>query len=407
MGSETSGFLDVAAALARQLAGSAMWYRRRCSWIGASSSGAGDNRIAAALGPDLYGGTSGVALALAEAAVTLDDGRARATALGAVRHALRHADPSLDGLYGGAPGVAYAAARVAARLGDEHSLQGARDLIRAWRRRRTPAPAFDLVQGRAGTVLALLALDSAVDEPWLRDAATAVGDELLAQAEVTPFGWSWPTPGEPRMHHLCGFAHGAAGAGLALLELFAVTGDERFRQAGEGAFDYERSWTGVCGGAVPDLRGVGCTVSRDAPLPVTDSWCRGAAGVALARLRADELVGTAGEPPDVALAATRRFVSRRLDTVPDDFCLCHGLAGAADVLLCANEEASLAANVGRLGIERHHLTGSGFPPGLPEGTTPGLLAGLAGVALFYLRLGDRNIETPLLIRRVDRDQRAA
>jgi class II lanthipeptide synthase len=407
MGSDTSGFLDVAAALARQLAGSAMWYRRRCSWIGASSSEPRDNRIAAALGPDLYGGTSGVALALAEAAVTLGDDCARDTALGAVRHALRHADPSLDGLYGGAPGVAYAAARVAGLLGDEHGLQGARALIRAWRGSRTPASAFDLVEGRAGTVLALLALDAAVDEPWLREAATAVGDELLAQAEVTPFGWSWPTPGEPRMHHLCGFAHGAAGAGLALLELFAITGDERFRQAGEGAFEYERSWTDSSRQAVPDLRGVGRAVSRDAPVPAAVSWCHVAAGVALARLRADELLGSAGEQPDVALGATREFVSERLDTVPDDFCLCHGLGGAADMLLYANHEAALAMDVGRLGIERHHLTGGGFPSGLPEGTTPGLLAGLAGIALFYLRLGDRNIQTPLLIKRVDRASGAA
>jgi lantibiotic modifying enzyme len=407
MSSDTGEFLDVAAALARQLADSAIWYRGRCSWIGTSSVEPGSNRVDAALGPDLYGGTSGVALALADAAVTLGDGRAAATALGAIRHALRHADPTGDGLYGGAPGVAYAAARVAGLLGDEPGLQGARDLLRAWRRRRIPGPAFDLVEGRAGTVAALVALDPVVDEPWLRDAAIAVGDELLAQAEVTPFTWSWPSPGDPRMHSLCGFAHGAAGAAHALLELAAVTGEERFRDAAEGAFGYERAWADSSGGAVPDLRGVGRTVARDVPLPATESWCRGAPGVALARMRADELLGTAGEQPGPWLATTRRCVSERLDTVPDDFCLCHGLAGAADVLVYADEHATLAQDVGRLGIERHHLTGSGFPSGLPDGATPGLLAGLAGIALFYLRLGDGDIETPLLIRRLDRDHGAA
>ena len=42
--------------------------------------------------------------------------------------------------------------------------------------------------------------------------------------------------------HLCGVSHGAAGIGWALLELFAATGDERFRAAAIGAFAYERSW---------------------------------------------------------------------------------------------------------------------------------------------------------------------
>jgi lantibiotic modifying enzyme len=402
MRSDDAHFLEVAAALGRQLTDSAIWYRGRCSWIGATLPEPGISRARSALGPDLYGGTSGVALFLAEAAVTLRDDRLRASALGAIRHALHHALPSRDGLYGGAIGVAYAAARVGRLLEVETAARGAGELLRAWRRRRTPSSAFDMVDGGAGTVAGLVALASLVEERWVVDAATRVGDALIAQAESPRSGWSWPSPGQRQMHNLCGFAHGAAGAGHALIELFAVTGDERFRRAGERAFDYEQSWIRSDTGACPDLRGVARTAPRSAPVPAAASWCYGASGIALSRKRAAELLGVGRADGELALAATRRFVSERLAYAPDDFCLCHGLAGAADVLLYADRESGLAADVGRLGIERHHRTGAGFPSGLPEGDTPGLFAGLAGVAMFYLRLGDRSVPTPLLINRLDR-----
>ena len=107
------------------------------------------------------------------------------------------------------------------------------------------------------------------------------------------------------MHHLCGFSHGAAGIGHALAELFAATGDARF-----------------CGGRRARLRlravvarsrpGPGRTsaashaAGRDVPLPTADSWCNGAAGIALSRLRAAELLGDGARctmTPTLALAA--------------------------------------------------------------------------------------------------------
>lgn len=396
MCSDRSRFLEIAAVLGRQLADSAIWYRGRCNWIGTTRPAPGISRAHSALGPDLYGGTSGVALFLAEGAVTLRDDRLRATALGAIRHALRHADPSRDGLYGGAIGIAYAGARVGWLLDAESVVRGTCELLRAWRRWRVPSSAFDLVDGDAGTVAGLTALAAMVEERWVVDVATSVGDALVARARVTRSGLSWPSPGQRGMHNLCGFAHGAAGAGHALFELFAATGDDRFRRAGERAFDYEESWVCPDTGAFPDLRGVARTAPRSAPLPASISWCYGAPGVALARMRAAELLSSGPRDGRLALAATRRFVSERLTYTPDDFCLCHGLAGAADVLLYADPRSGLAVDVGRLGIERHYRTGTGFPSGLPEGHTPGLLVGLAGVAMFYLRLGESSVPTPLL-----------
>ena len=142
MASDGEAFIATAGALAREIAASAVWFDGRCAWTGAlagdESRPIGSRRIHAALGPELYDGTAGVALFLAEAAVRLDDDGLRRTALGALRHALAHAGrippETRDGLYGGQIGIAYAAARIAGLLASEEALDGARRLLHAWRR---------------------------------------------------------------------------------------------------------------------------------------------------------------------------------------------------------------------------------------------------------------------------------
>ena len=208
------------------------------------------------------------------------------------------------------------------------------------------------------------------------------------------------------MHDLCGYAHGAAGIGHALAELFGATGEARFRDAAERAFDYERSWLDPGRGPGPT-----CAASRAAPggeapvVPAAESWCNGAPGIALSRLRADGAARVRRR-----CGATPRSRWRRASgTSPscssatrDDFCLCHGAAGAADVLL-AGGGAELAAQVGRRGVERHSRPGAAdFPCGVTGGETPGLMLGFAGIGMFYLRLADRGVESPLLIQRLTR-----
>jgi lantibiotic modifying enzyme len=410
-------FLDVAAALARRITDSAIWFGGRCNWMGAfagdASRPSGDHAAYAALGPDLYAGTSGVALFLAEAAVALDDDRMRATAVGATRHALEHADrvdpKARDGLYAGSIGIAYAAARVAHLLGDEVALTGARDVLRAWRRDRVPSAASDVMSGCAGAVAGLVALADLVEDSWLVEAAAGLGRDLIARARMTPAGWSWPAPGERSMHDLCGYSHGAAGIGHALCELFGATGDVRFRQAGERGFDYERSWFDERTQTWPDLRGVGRRASSDAPVPAAGSWCHGVPGIALSRVRAAQLLGPGSDWHDagIAVGATRELVSELVSHAPEDFSLCHGAGGVADVLLycedvrggASDDPSGLAAEVGLLGIERYHGSEASFPCGVSQGQTPGLFLGLSGIGLFYLRLAAPGVPTPLLIHR--------
>ena len=335
-----SSELERAARIAYTLAREAIWYEDRCNWLGATRSGP------AALGPDLYAGTAGVALFLAEASVVLDDRVLRAIARGAINHALRHAGTLGDGLHAGALGALWGAGRAACVLGDDVAS------CRALAPRPSGRP--DVIDGRAGAVLGLLALGS---------------EQAAIEAGVTLLGMPLPLP--------CGYAHGAAGVGHALVELFASTGEDRFREAGERAFEHVRSWQDPHTGSWPDLRGVSPRAARSAPLPAAHARCQGAAGIAPAQARADEILG--GQHSDLAVAAVEVGADAVLSGGPADPCLCHGAAGIADVLLSLGEEELATALAGRL-----HDAGP-----------PGLLTGRAGVGLFCLRLVDRGVSSVL------------
>jgi lantibiotic modifying enzyme len=405
MSSERCVFLDMAGELAHAIAEAAVWDGGRCNWLGALPADVSrGSHAVASLGADLYGGTSGVALFLAEAGARLDDDNLRAVARGAIRHALDHAGriapEHRDGLYLGSIGVVYAAARVADLLDLPRMRVSARELLDAWRRDARRSPSSDVLSGCAGAVAGLLTLAGMLEGSWLVAEATRLGDELLVRAHRDPAGWSWAQPGRPSMHHLCGFSHGAAGIGHALAELYAATGEARFESAAERAFDYERSWFDPLAGTWPDLRGVGRAAGRDAPVPTAESWCNGAAGIALSRIRAAELLRSPAVHHDaeLAVAACERHGIELAGRIPRDFSLCHGAAGTGDVLLRAGAGSDdprmrLAVDIGRLAADR----GTDVPCGSGHGTTPSLFLGLAGTGMFHLRLSDPAVASPLLV----------
>ena len=383
MSSDTE-FVDTAASIGRGIASDAVWLDGRCSWVGAVAEPALPHRAELrALGPELYGGTAGVGLFLAHLAAATGDADARKTAVGALRHATRRAAPR-DGFHSGSLGIAWAAERAAALLGAEELHERARAVLDTARPPADPARRPDVGMGAAGAVLALLALG-------LVDDAVATGEPLLARARVTRHGWSWP-PG-----HLCGLSHGASGIGLALLELCAATGDDRFGSAAEGAFAYERSWLDETSGTWPDLRIAGQRRRSVLPAATAGTWCHGEAGIALSRLRALELLDDDAlrSDADAALEATHRRLAAALPYEIEDLSLCHGAAGAADVLLSA-AGADLAAELCRVATARHAAAGD-WPCGTAYGTTPGLFLGLSGIGWLFLRLHDPAIPSPLVL----------
>ena len=78
------------------------------------------------------------------------------------------------------------------------------------------------------------------------------GDRLLARAQTMAHGIGWVTL--PNTRALAGCSHGAAGISWSLLELAALSGEERFRVAARNAITYERSLFSPEAGNWPDLR---------------------------------------------------------------------------------------------------------------------------------------------------------
>jgi lantibiotic biosynthesis protein len=410
--SSDDAFLDVSAAIGRRIVADAVWHGGRCSWVGAVMDSAQPWRAEyCALGADLYGGTAGVGLFLAQLAAVTTDADFHRTAVGALRHAVARsaAVPAArqDGFHAGSLGVAWAAARAATLLGEEELHVGARTVQTDARPPSGPDRCPDVTMGSAGAIIALLALADTFDDRGLIRDAVAVGEELIRRATVTRHGWSWATPGRRYPHHLCGLSHGAAGIGWALLELFTATGDERFRASATGAYAYERSWLDARSGTWPDLRigGQRRLAERRIASPAIGTWCHGEGGIALTRLRAMSLLGPeAGlHDAEAALETTHRFLAGALPYEIEDLSLCHGAAGAADVLLCGaaalgepwHKAAELAPQLGRVALERYSANGDPWPCGAVGGTTPGLFRGLSGIAWWFLRLHDGAIPSPL------------
>jgi lantibiotic biosynthesis protein len=393
----SSEFVDAAAALGRTIVADAVWDGGRCTWVGGFEDPFMPWRAEyRALEADLYDGTAGIGLFLAHLAAVTGEADARRTAVGALRHATGRA-AGREGLHVGSLGVAWAAATAAALLGEEELGAAARQLAEA----PIAEGPFDVVFGCAGSALARLALSELLGAPGLVGDAVAGGERLLVKATVTPQGWSWVTPEAPRRRHLCGLSHGAAGIGWALLELYAATGDERFRTGADGAFAYERWWLDRETGTWPDLRIGGQRRRRRVPSPAIGTWCHGEAGIALTRMRAAEVLGPdpyAAEA-ELALATTARVLEAMLPFDLEDITLCHGAAGAADVLLCAGD-TELPERLGRLALARHDPAGRDWPSGVAAGSTPALFQGLSGIGWWFLRLHDPAIPSPFQLTRV-------
>jgi len=404
----------VAYAIANSLCDSAIRYRGRCTWLGPHQQGNSDEDARfthAPIAADVYDGTAGIALFLAEVAVRDGEPRVRDTAIAAARSAMA-ACPSLPrafqySYFTGVLGHAHALYRVGRLLDRDDFLRHARRELKNLSSQPVADGALlDVISGAAGAMTPLLSLSRNLYDDSLIDLAIRLGDRILASAQRSDAGWSWDSraTGFHSPRALTGFGHGAAGIGWGLAELYAETGESRFAEAARQAFRYESGeFIPECDNW-PDYR---FTDGESSPAPCGVAWCFGAPGIGLARRRAVAIVGDVDgkyeRDVDAVLRAIAAALAGRENIADDDYSLCHGWGGVAEFLAGEADgraESSAKESLARIileGAARHGHEAGGWQCGLVRGSSPSLMLGVAGIGYFYLRMSDGALPSVLAV----------
>lgn len=243
----------------------------------------------------------------------------------------------------------------------------------------TATEGLDFMTGLAGLAGPLARREHAVPCPRRRTLLARLGERLRA-AQGPDGAWLAPDLSRP----LAGLSHGASGIGLALIEIGVALGDETLIDAGAAGFAFEETVFDVATGNWRDLR-------PDVPAgPGMASWCHGAPGIGLARLRALQVAPDHRDAPqwrDALDRALRHTAAQPLG--PHDF-VCCGNLGRAWILRTAG--AVLAASVWIAEADRitAATTARPGPPGFSHATglpPLGFHVGLAGIGLAWLQHG--------------------
>lgn len=258
------------------------------AWLGLDWLGDSEVGQLVTVGPDLYNGSSGIALFLAAYGRYANNSACRELALKALAPTRAHiSQPSAPrwarslGI-GGASGlgsVVYALTVISELLNEPALINDAllasklfsNELISADR-------SLDVIGGSAGGILGLLALYRKTQSREVLDNAVACGEHLLRQPRKGEMGKrSWVSLGISESP-LTGFSHGAAGFSYALFSLSDVSQRDDFAEAAQECCAYEDSCYNASLSNWPDLRG------SDDEVTWSSQWCHGSIGIGLARI---------------------------------------------------------------------------------------------------------------------------
>jgi type 2 lantibiotic biosynthesis protein LanM len=245
----------------------------------------------APLGPDLYNGSTGVALFLAAIARYKRNARLRQLALSTIspirlvlngRNSSRVARQLGIGGATGLGSIIYALTSIAEILGEKSLLEDSFRASELFTNELIDLDKhLDVMQGAAGGIIGLLKLNRIVPDSRLIERAQYLGNHLLKKERIVVNGKKSWMGAETGNVPLCGFSHGASGYAYALSCLSKVCGDLRYQAAAIDCLDFEDSrfqrhvsnWPPECSEYLS---------TRDAL--TTSRWCHGAVGVGISRV---------------------------------------------------------------------------------------------------------------------------
>jgi type 2 lantibiotic biosynthesis protein LanM len=384
----------------------------RRNWLGITYIRNNERLQVSLLSPNLYDGVSGIAVFLATLTGVTGSaafGELALSALEPLRRSIRGVESMSArrlveqlglGATLGVGSVIYALCKVSVSLKDLSLLDDAVQVARSITPRHINGDVrYDIMAGAGGAILGLLTLHGMTHERIALNRAIACGRHLLdAQISRGQHAGRWPGEEAHAMRH--GFAHGASGIAVALLRLFATTGQDSFRRAAERALAFERRALAPTT-AHRSAHAHGRTIDE----PVLAGWCHGAPGLGLGYLDALHVLDSNALRDDAtrAVALTRREGTRGVDH------LCCGSMGRTETLVVAARalgRAPLEAIARRQASEivaRARAAGGyrlGNAPASRGGfVNPALFQGLSGIGYQLLRLARSDIVPSLLLFR--------
>lgn len=232
---------------------------------------------------DLYSGTAGIALILAEGARRWSRPDMAEDARLAGKEMLSWARPMLEnrflGLYTGLAGCIWTLEAIGqiGNIRDPHwktapeadlALAYATDLST----KGGPIKANDVVSGLAGIGLAFLEKSLASEGDLFEGVAAGIGDALLERAKTEPSGFRWAME-EGNSRNLPNFSHGTAGVAFFLARLYSATRQRPYLEAAVKGATYLQS--------IAKTDDDGCLIYHSDPDGRERyylGWCHGPAG---------------------------------------------------------------------------------------------------------------------------------
>ena len=192
----------------------------------------------------------------------------------------------------------------------------------------------DLLNGISGTIIGLLLIYNETFNSFLKKLLVDLTRKLIKRINVEKKGMSWKTNSHVS---LCGVSHGNSGIALVFMELGVFFENPLFLHIAEKAFKYENQFFDKHERNWPDFRNVSenkliendnffKNPGRLKKLRYVSSWCHGAPGIGLTRIRAFQIFKKKEYYINLINSGKNIVKSRFImPNIPP--CLCHGHLG--------------------------------------------------------------------------------